>query len=238
MESSLVEISLTGDQMLTVLECVARDGPVSAAEVARNCDINRTVAHRLLTTLAQRAYIRREIAGYVLGPALLQLTRGMNTDLPSKAKPIMQKLAAQTGETVVLHGIANSEAVVIEQALGQKHLVRVEHRPGSRHSLLQGASGWSLIAFQDMKHIERVLKSSPDPQAARNRIALTREQGYAISYDELQLGVHGIAVPIMERDGRCDASLAILVPAARSDLLHSLLKPLLNAAHEISRLVA
>ncbi|WP_336508218.1 IclR family transcriptional regulator [Agrobacterium tumefaciens] len=234
----MVEISLTGDQMLTVLECVARDGPVSAAEVARNCDINRTVAHRLLTTLAQRAYIRRETRGYALGPALLQLTRGMDTDLRSKAKPVMQKLAAETGETVVLHGIASSEAVVIEQALGQKHLVRVEHRPGSRHSLLRGASGWSLIAFQDEKHIERVLKNADDPEAARKRISLTRAEGFAISHDELQLGVHGVAVPVIEQGGRCEASLGILVPATRSEVLPSLVKPLLDASQEISRLLA
>ncbi|MFB9947481.1 IclR family transcriptional regulator [Rhizobium puerariae] len=233
----MVEISLTGDQMLTVLECVARDGPMSAADVARNCDINRTVAHRLLATLSQRAYVRRQTGGYTLGPALLQLTRGMDTNLRSKAKPVMQKLASETGETVVLHGIANAEAVVIEQALGQKHLVRVEHRPGSRHSLLQGASGWSLIAFQDPKYVEKVLKSSKDPEVARQRIALTREAGYAVSYDELQLGVHGVAVPIIEEGGRCEASLAILVPAARSGLLSSLVEPLLAASREISRLL-
>ncbi|MFK0206261.1 IclR family transcriptional regulator [Agrobacterium sp. NPDC090283] len=235
----MVEISQTGDQMLTVLECVARDGPVSAADVARICDINRTVAHRLLTTLSQRAYIRRNVGGgYMVGPALLQLTRGMETDLRTKAKPVMQKLAVETGETVVLHGIANADAVVIDQALGQKHLVRVEHRPGSRHSLLQGASGWSMLAFQNPKYVERVLKNASDPAGARERIALTHEAGYAISYDELQLGVHGVAVPIIEARGRCEASLAILVPAARSSLLPSFVGLLVSASREIAKQLA
>lgn len=233
----MVEISLTADQMLTVLECVAREGPVSAAEVARHCDINRTVAHRLLTTLAQRAYIRRDTGGYKLGPALLELTRGMETDLRGVAKPVMQKLANETGETVVLHGLANAEAVVIEQALGQKHLVRVEHNPGSRHSLLQGASGWSLIAFQDPKVVDRLLKKAQDPEEARKRIAKTREDGFAISHDELQLGVHGVAVPIIEPGGRCEASLAILLPAVRSERLPSLVQPLLDASRQITRLL-
>lgn len=232
-----MEISLTGDQMLTVLECVGREGPVSAADVARICEMNRTVAHRLLTTLAQRAYIRREAGGYILGPSVLQLARGMDDDLRSKARPIMQRLAAETGETVVLHGIADAEAVVIEQSLGQKHLVRVEHRPGSRHSLLLGASGWSLIAFQDARQIERVLKKASDPVQARDRIALTRKDGYAISHDELQLGVHGVAAPILEPGGRCEASLGILVPTSRSAVLPSLIKPLLAAAQDVSRLI-
>ena len=65
------EISSTGDLMLTVLESVAAHGPVSATQCARLCDINRTVAHRLLTTLARRLYVIKITGGYVLGPAAM-----------------------------------------------------------------------------------------------------------------------------------------------------------------------
>ncbi|PSH62239.1 transcriptional regulator [Phyllobacterium sophorae] len=223
--------------MLKVLETVAKDGPVSAADIARSCDINRTVAHRLLMTLAQRAYIRRGEEGYTIGPAVLQLAQASDKDLRSVAKPVMLKLAADVGETVVLHSIDNGEAIVVDQALGQRHLVRVEHKPGSRHPLYQGASGWSLLAFQNAKTIDRVLRKLQDSDAARARIEQTRADGYAISHDELQLGVHGLAAPLLERSGRCQASLGILVPSIRSDGLPSLVGPLLAASREISRLL-
>lgn len=229
----MAEISLTGDQMLTVLETVARQGPLSAADVARLCDINRTVAHRLLVTLAQRAYVRRDEEGYRVGPAALLLAQSADFDLRRLARPIMQRLAEDTGETVVMHAIDDTEAVVIDQALAQRHLVRVEHRPGSRHPLHQGASGWSLLAFQGGKFIDRVLKKTGDA-AIRRRVEQVRADGYAISHDELQQGVHGVAVPIVDRDGRCQYSLAILVPSTRATHLQSLVEPLSAAARLIS----
>lgn len=233
-EDVLTEISLTGDQMLTVLETVAREGPINAADVARHCDMNRTVAHRLLATLAQRAYVRRSDEGYTVGPALLRLVQSVDLDLRAIAKPIMRRLAQETGETVVLHCIDNLEAVVIDQAVGQQHLVRVEHSPGSRHPLQIGASGLALLAFQSDKLIEKVLKKVTDPSGLKKRLDRTRADRYSISHDELQMGVHGLAAPVLEPGKGCQASLAILVPAARAKSLHAFTKALLTASQELS----
>lgn len=230
----MAEISLTGDQMLTVLEAVARDGPLSAADVARLCDMNRTVTYRLLTTLAQRAYVRKGDEGYTIGPAVLRLAPAADAMLRRIAGPVMNRLARETGETVVLHALDNIEAVVIDQAPGQRHLVRVEHSPGSRHKLVHGASGWALLAFQPEKMMARALRKAADEAEALARIEAVKAAGYAISHDELQQGVHGIAAPVLEASGRCQASLAILVPAIRADLLPDFAEPLIAAAREIA----
>lgn len=230
----MAEISLTGDQMLTVLETIARTGPLTAAEVARSCHINRTVAYRLLSTLAQRAYVRRGPDGYSLGSALVELARHLEWEISKIALPHMQRLAERVGETVVLHGLDNEEAVVVEQAVAERHLVRVQHSPGTRHPLFLGASGWSLLAFQDDRTIARVLKRAPDPQVACERIATARASGYAVSHDELQLGVHGIAAPLFNRSRTCVATLGILVPTGRSSGLAGFAQPLLETADAIS----
>lgn len=233
--STLSEISLTGDQMITVLEKVAQLGPISAADVARICDINRTVAHRLLVTLASRAYVRKSEKGYVVGPALQQLASAQEADVISIAKPIMRRLAQETGETVVLHSLDGTDAMVVEQAVGKQHVVRVEHSPGSRHPLHMGASGWSILAHQNDRTIKRLLKRVEDSQAAMERIARIRTDGYALSHDELQIGVSGIAAPIVGREARCGASLAILAPNARAGTLEALAPNLLKAVDAINR---
>lgn len=230
----MAEISLTGDQMLTVLEAVAKKGPVSAADVARGCDINRTVAYRLLVTLEQRAYVRRGHDGYTLGSAVNELVRQLDRDISSIARPLMGTLANAVGETVVLHCLNKDEAVVTEQALGNRHLVRVQHVPGSRHPLHLGASGWAMLAFQDQKTIARIVKKAADPAVALKRIEQTRRDGYAISHDELQMGVHGVAAPLIEPDGRCNASLGILVPSTRADTLPALTPKLLELAANVT----
>lgn len=233
----MAEISQTGDQMLTVLEVVATSGPIGAADVARACDMNRTVAHRLLNTLTQRNYVRRERSGYVLGSAAIKLGTSAEADIATLSKPYMDKLAAETSETVVLHCIDKDEAVVIEQSIGSRHLVRVQHTPGSRHPLSIGASGLSILAFQDNKTINRAMKRVPDEAAARERLEQIRQLGYALSHDELQQGVHGLAAPLLDRSGACSASIAILVPSVRSSAILSLTAKLTQTAHAISDLL-
>lgn len=231
----MAEISLTGDQMLTVLETVAKQGPLSAAEVARRCDINRTVAHRLLVTLSLRGYVRRVPNGYTLGPTISSLVERRPADIATIARGGMAQLALSCGETAVLHGISDTEAVVIEQAIGERHLVRVQHKPGSRHRLDKGASGWAILAFQADKQRSRLLESLGSGEQAEVRIQEVRSQGYAVSRDELQLGVHGIAAPLIYPDGRCEASLGILVPSSRSELIPGLAEELMATAASISK---
>lgn len=229
------EISSTGDTMLSALEAVATKGPLSATQCAKLCDINRTVAHRLLTTLAVRLYVVKGPEGYVLGPAAVSLAERAQPSLATIAKPKMDALAAEVGETVVLHGLVDDEAIVLDQSLVQKHLLVVRHNPGSRHPLHKGASGWSLLSFMSQRKVDRYLKQLPseDHDTVRKRINKVHKAGYAITGDELQTGVHGLAAPIVGKDGHATGAIGILVPAARADRLPDFAKPLLKCTHDI-----
>jgi IclR family pca regulon transcriptional regulator len=135
--------------MLTVLEMIAQEGSVSAAVAARMCDINRTVAHRLLATLAKHSFIRRAEKGYVLGPSLARLGRIAETGLKEIASPYMTKLAQSTGETVVLHGIDRLDAIVLDQALGYETLFGCSiHQGRAIHSVVARAAGPYLPSSQ------------------------------------------------------------------------------------------
>lgn len=236
----MTEISSTGDMMLSVLECVAAHGPVPALQCARLCGINRTVAHRLLTTLARRLYVVKIAGGYVLGPAAMAVAAQAQPSIVTLAKPEMIRLAHDMRETVVLHGIAEDEAVVLDQALDLTHVVVVRHNPGSRHPLYRGASGWSLLAFQPPRLVDRLLASQPqaDRDAIVQRIAKVRALGYASSRDELQLGVHGLAAPVLGADGFAQGSVGILVPQSRAISLMSMAEPLLACARAIGQRLA
>lgn len=228
------EISLTGDQMLAVLERVAAEGPIPASAVAQSCGINRTVAYRLLTTLSQRSYVRRTKAGYVLGPTVSRLGRLVDNELRDAAIPVMQALSAGTGETVVLHIIDKDQAVVLTQVIGMHHLVRVDHPIGSKHPLCKGASGWAILAFQERPEIERVFATHGEPAESWERIETIRADGYAISHDELQQGVHGLSAPVMGSNGLCEASLTVLVPGTRAEGLAGYRDQLLAAIRDIA----
>jgi DNA-binding IclR family transcriptional regulator len=229
----VTEISSTGDRMLSALETVAACGPVSAAELARRNGINRTVAHRLLTTLQQRSYLRRVAEGYVVGPAVLRLARTVEPALIAAAMPAMVVLADGTGETVVAHVVDGHDAVVVAQALGTRHLVRVQHEEGSRHALTVGASGRALLAFRTEESIEAVLDTVVEPQLLRRQLEAVRALGYAESHDELQAGAHGIAAPLRDRHGIAQACVALVVPTGRASALNEHIEPLLETSKQI-----
>jgi DNA-binding IclR family transcriptional regulator len=231
----MTDISSTGDRMLSALETVAACGPVSAADVARRNGINRTVAHRLLTTLHRRSYVRRVQGGYVVGPAIMRLSQSVEPELVGAITPEVAALAEETGETVVAHVIDGSDAVVIAQAIGTRHLVRVQHEEGSRHPLAAGASGRALLAFQPPERIEAVARTVGDAAGLHRRLEGVRALGYAVSHDELQAGAHGLAAPVRDRQGVARASVALVVPTGRAAVLNECLDLILATAGRIER---
>ncbi len=231
----MTDISSTGDRMLSALETVAASGPLSAAEVARRNGINRTVAHRLLTTLHRRSYVRRVPGGYVVGPAITRLAQNVEPELIGALMPEVAGLADETGETVVAHVIDGADAIVVAQATGTRHLVRVQHEEGSRHPLTVGASGRALLAFQSANKVESIANGAADPVALRRQLEAVRALGYAVSHDELQAGAHGVAAPVRDRTGIARASVALVVPTGRAGALNEYLEPLLQTVGRIER---
>lgn len=235
----MAEISSTGDQMLQLLELVAFEGPQTTAELASAAGINRTVAHRLLNTLHARGYLSRQGKDFALGPILTQMaSTGDLNGILRIARPFMRELADEIGETVVLHRIDGDNAVVVEQAVSEAQVVRVQHREGSRHSLCSGASGRALLAWQPDRLVQRLVGRTEQSAELRRKLEETRASGYATSRDELQLGVVGAAVPLAEAGGIVRFSLAVLVPSQRAEKLEAGLPALLNARRRIESQVA
>lgn len=226
----MAEISSTGDQMLRLLELVAFEEPKTTAELAVAAEMNRTVVHRLLTTLHGRGYIARQGKTYVLGPVMAQMAAlGQISGVVQAARSIMRELSEETGESVVLHRLDGDMAVVIEQAISNKQIVRVQHSEGSRHSLFLGASGRAILAFQPEAIQRRLIAASPEPDALKATLVEIRQQGFALSRNELQAGVAGIAVPLQEQGGTVQFSLAVLVPVQRAQDIEDYI-PALTAA--------
>ncbi|MFG2126605.1 IclR family transcriptional regulator [Streptomyces sp. NPDC048751] len=231
---AMAEISKTADQALAVLLAVGEGQPCTPAQLARDLRMNRTVVHRLLATLHQRGFVIRQDDGYAPGVALLRLAERVQPDLATHGRTAAAKLRESIGETVVMHVRDGDDAVVLLQAVSDEHVVRVEHKIGSRHSLLAGASGRAILAFLDPKAVERITGQAEDPETARRQLEGVRHVGYALSHDELQLGVHGIAVPVLDGSEQALASLAVLVPTSRTGSVTQHIGALLEAGAQLS----
>ncbi|WPB89313.1 IclR family transcriptional regulator [Streptomyces malaysiensis] len=230
----MAEISKTADQALAVLLAVSESQPCTPAQLSRDLRMNRTVVHRLLTTLHRRGFVIRQDDGYAPGPMLIRLADSVESELAEHGRMAVAQLSETIGETVVLHVRDSDDAVVLLQAVSSRHVVRVEHRIGSRHSLLAGASGRAILAFLEEKTAERITGKAEHPETARRQVEGVRHLGYALSHDELQLGVHGVAVPIVDEAERALASLAVLVPTSRTSAITHHIDALLEAGVKLS----
>ncbi len=233
----MAEISKTTDQALLAMLALSDHGPMTAAEVARKLGLNRTVVYRLLTTLHQRGFVVRQDGGaYAPGILLVRMAARVQPELRAAAARVMRELSAETGETTVLHIPDDLDAVVLEQVVGTAHVVRVQHEIGSRHALARGASGRALLAFLEKRVIDRAMATEANPEALARHLEAVRQMGYAVSHDELQAGVHGVAAPV-QRGGVAVASLAILTPTNRAQGITENVPAIVRAADAIAGLL-
>lgn len=228
------EISKTADQALMLLLALGEEGGSTAAALADRLGMHRTVAHRLLATLEQRGFVRRQPSGYELGMVLRHLAARVEPQLLHISRPIMEELSAATGEATVLSMREGNDLVTADIVPGPRHLVRVALDPGFRHPLPVGAAGRAILAFLPARARRSVVGSSHRPDMLEAQLEEIRRAGYAHSQDELQQGVSGIAVPVFSA-GVVTASLSVVVPVTRSAVLQDWLDDTLAAAARMSR---
>jgi DNA-binding IclR family transcriptional regulator len=207
-----------------VLDCLAaRPEGASVAEVARATGLPRATVTRLLASLADEDAARREQGSWTLGPRIAQLAGG---PLPARAQPVIDRLAATLGETVML-GVPDGAAGarVVAEAEGPR-MVGVGSWLGQ--TLQDPASGFvrlrlaalepearrrAVAGLRFVPHTAGTIRSAQPLLAALERIA---RAGHAEVVDEFEQGLAGLAVPLRE-GGRLVAMLAVYLPTARLD---------------------
>lgn len=189
------ETSQTLDRGLRVLDVLATapDG-LTVTELAARLDVNRTIVHRLVSTLELHALVRRGPHGRLrLGLGVLRLAAVVQPVLRDLAVPVLRDLAEEVGCTAHLTVADGEEALavaVVEPSWTDFH---VAYRVGARHSLAQGAAGKAIL-----------LGRAGDPAP------------YVVTVGELQPGARGLAAPVRGVPG-LEASVGIITIEAGID---------------------
>jgi IclR family acetate operon transcriptional repressor len=96
----------TVERALALLATICDRGGANLADSARECELAPSTALRLLRTLENTGFVaREEVSGtYRPGSRLIQLGAQAlsNESLIDVAKPVMEKLVADTGESAYL----------------------------------------------------------------------------------------------------------------------------------------
>lgn len=179
---------------LSALALIAEeDAPLSVAELARRLGIHRSMAYRLVKTLEQHGFVERLSTGELeLGARLASLARGVAKNLQSAAAPELAVLADDLRMTAFLVIYDGQAAVTLSNAEPRRAETTVAQRPGSRHSIDQGAPG-------------RVIRSQLQPEEHPPK-------RFEYSHDEVLPGLSSIAVPLPLPQGRAAAIAVLYLP--------------------------
>jgi IclR family acetate operon transcriptional repressor len=188
----------------------SEDG-LTLSDLARVLGMSKGSMHGLLKTLENSGVIElSEDRRYTLGPHVYDLAQSyvQRAGLRRFALPTMRRLAADTGETVLLGRVESECTRVIECVRDESESpgMHIAARRGTRVHLLAAATGPLILASWPCSQREAFLsthdlprfteRSITDPErylaaveaAARARVSMDREQYLA--------GVNAVAVPI------------------------------------------
>ena len=159
-------------------------------------------------------------------------------DLRRVALPALRKLSRDTGETSLLTVLTpRSDRGVCLERVETPQPLRLSVTPGRQLPLHAGASQKVLMAYMDETALDRALakplehlchNTLTDPGLLREELARIRDAGWASSFEETNLGVWGLAVPILDARGGIVCAIGIAGPSARlaqeriGDLIHKI----------------
>ncbi len=203
---------------------VAADGPVGVRELGRRTGLPRSTASRIVGQLGAMGMVERTADGLVVpGSALATLSvDGPSPLLRDRLRPLLAGLADEFGESAAL-AIDDGDALLYISQIDADNAVTAPDVEAERHPFHVVAHGLALMAHWPADRLDAYLArplSSPtdssvvDPAKIRGRLTRIRTAGHVWTEEEFDVGVNGLAVPVMGGDGPV-ASIGMYGPSYR-----------------------
>jgi DNA-binding IclR family transcriptional regulator len=186
--------------------------------------VHKSTASRLAATLEAHGFVERAPGdAFRLGPEVtrLGLLAISGRDLVSAARAAMDCLAASTGQTVTLSIREGAQAATIVQVNG-RYIIGTTTWVSKRTPLHATSDGKVLLAFSapeldlDSVPLEPLTKRTITRQDGLARqLRRVRNTHWAVAVGDLEVGLNGVASPIVDGEERCVAALSVSGPAYR-----------------------
>ncbi|HEX6568911.1 MAG TPA: IclR family transcriptional regulator [Acidimicrobiales bacterium] len=188
------------DKAMTVIAALEPE-PRSLSELVAATGLSRATAYRLAVALEVHGLVRRDDEGrFSLGLRLIGLGHAAAEAVPGwlDARPALERLRSQTGESVQLFVRDGDERVCVE-SLDAPHELRTIVPVGARLPLELGSGG-------------RVLQ----PRAGNAARRAGPVRGWVESVAERQPGVASVSAPVVDPAGRVVAAVSVSGPIDRT----------------------
>jgi DNA-binding IclR family transcriptional regulator len=210
-----------------VLEIMARsENGVHVSEVARTLQLPKATVFRILFTLQEIGYARKDPASRayvtVRGAGWVNHDEGRET-LRRVARPYMEKMLSRFEQTVNLAVLDRGQVLYTEILEGLRS-IRMSANVNTYAPVHATGVGKSMLAFLHPVEAEEILKKKAlakltpktitSIRAQLKTFKRIREQGYAIDNEEAETGARCVAAPIFNSQGRPTAAMSVSAPVS------------------------
>jgi len=220
-------------RVIRVLEalCVSAE-PLSLADLSRRLATPKSSLAALLRGLAEEDFVVSADGAWRLGPgafglasAIMEARRRLqSSDL---VRDGMRRLAARTGETVVLAvGDLEHDHITYVDIVESRNPVRYTVRVGDRRPFYATAGGRALLATCSREAVDSYLRRARPERLTDTAltqvgelgeaIETVRETGFAQTVDQAGEGVTGTAAVVRDATGAVIGALVVAAPTARA----------------------
>ncbi|MGD1241076.1 IclR family transcriptional regulator [Mycobacterium seoulense] len=222
--------SATGSQTLarglTALQMVA-DSPsgLTVQQLADQVGVHRTIAYRLLSTLAEfRLVAKGEDGRYRPASGLAALGASFDRNVRQVSLPTLRALADELGTTVSLLIAEGDQQVAIAVIVPSHVAYQLSFHEGSRYPLERGAAGIALLA------------SMPPRPGERDLVTRARERGWVTTYGEIEPNTYGLAVAVRRHPPSPPTCINLI--SHREDVVMRGKDAVVKAAKQLSELLS
>ena len=222
----------TVGKALDVLDQVAAHGrPACFTELLSQSTYPKATLYRLLQTLVSQGMLSQDdmMGTYAPGLRLVRLAHAAwsTSSLAPVARPYMDELSAETGETIHLAQMDQGQVLYVDKrnAITPVEMFSSAGKVGPAYCT---GVGKAMLAFMDEPAVEAAVarqsfhrftaETLDSPQKLRAELAAIRQRGHAFDREEHEPGIICCAVPIRTRGGRVVGAISVTSTTARTSL--------------------
>ena len=212
-------ISRAADILRTLGE---ETGGLSLGQIATRVKLPRSTVQRIVRALSTEGFISTEngSGGIRLGPQIQSLAQAIVADRKDQLRPMMQKIASETGETVDLAVMDGGRMLFVDQVVGSQRL-RTVSSIGETFPLTTTANGKAALACLDEAEAARRVIAELQEGKTKGQIATVlseieaiRNGALAADEDEHTDGISAMGFAILDPNGEIFA-VSVPVPSSR-----------------------
>ena len=236
---------------LDIIDAVNKLGSAGIRDISSMTGFPTTTVHRIAATLVKRQYFNQDptTKHYSLSLRFLELGTKVHQqfDLPSIARPHLQKLMSETGESANLAICDGDSVVYLGQVQSNKSMLKIFTQIGTRAPLYCTGVGKAFLSQWGIAELDSFLKRTqfaahtPNTLVSRSEILKELEQisarGFSVDNEEMEAGVRCVAALVFDHRQEAVAAVSISGAALRitPERIENFGKQVIQRALDISR---